>query len=263
MTSSDDTAVSEMNTLTYKAVTDDEMARELLRKKAREENSALVSEADVSEQKRANFPSLHQEKQEALVSEVDEAKQGHSHTEEEVSSDKIQISLSPEDLEKLAKKQDLERLQEELTETIEKKVVEEIADLKGQLRQETDQLGDKVLDQYSSEVKEEFFERVKEAGEKGLDKQDIMEIFDVKTSRANDLQHQLAADHPFLEYENSRSKKGFTRHKKHAYIEFLSRNTGKSKKELGDCNLKVLEQNYERIQEKQEQGKEVKNSAFR
>jgi hypothetical protein len=242
---------------TYQVLREIENAPELLLKKARRENTALPTR-DISDQKQSYFPDLPHEEQEYADSEEEESTKGGKMQREEPPSD----ILSPEEVEELAKKQDLKNLRQKLKEIIEKKIEMEIADLENKLRQETDQLEDKVLAQYSSEVKEEFFERVKEAGEKGLQKGDIMQIFDVKTSRANDLQHQLAADYEFLEYEQAGSQPGLTRHKRYVFIDFLARKTGESKEELEEYDTETLKENYESIKDKQERGKKGKNPSF-
>ncbi|WP_414837405.1 hypothetical protein ACK3SF_03980 [Candidatus Nanosalina sp. VS9-1] len=172
---------------------------------------------------------------------------------------------SSKDDEELATKEDLQRMREQITAIIEDKIEEEMSSLRHTLNKSTADSSfseGTVLDQYSKDVKKEFLTRVKEAGSNGLKKTEIMEIFNVKVSRANELQHQLAADLPYIEYEQSGSDPGLTRHKKSAYVEILSKYTDYSAEELKNQELKVLEKNYEKLKNNIQQGGKTKNIAF-
>lgn len=148
--------------------------------------------------------------------------------------------------------------------------IEEIIDLKFQEylsdeRNVETNSADKVLDKYDKDIKKDFLREVKEAGSSGLEKIDVMRIFNVGKSRAYEIQQRLAAQLNFIEYHKRGGKSALTRHKKYAYAEELAYATSKSKKEIirgiegsvseDESPLELLEEKWEELQKKRKNKK--------
>lgn len=122
-----------------------------------------------------------------------------------------------------------------------------------------------ILEKYDTDVEIQFRKELKEQGRLGLDKRDIMRIFNVGKSQAYNIQQKLAAQYRFIEYHKRGGKAALTRHKKHAYAEDLARGMSESKKEIihsmensvsdDESVLEILEEKWEELQTKRKNKK--------
>jgi hypothetical protein len=160
---------------------------------------------------------------------------------------------------------DNKKLLEEIETLIERKF-EEYLD-----GENTTKSSGKILDNYDNETVKVFWQELKKEGSTGLEKLDIMQIFDVKKSQAYNIQQKLAAQYEFIEYHKRPGKSALTRHKKYAYAEELGRATSSKPKNVieqiesslseGETLLEVLEEKWEELQKKRK-NKRKRGSRF-
>jgi len=91
---------------------------------------------------------------------------------------------------------------------------------------------EKILQKYDSDIKTNFIECLKESGSKGLEKHDIMTIFNVKETRAYEIQQELNKDYEWIEYKKRPGKAALTRHRKHAYAEEIAEQKAVNKEKV-------------------------------
>ncbi|MFB6182792.1 MAG: hypothetical protein ABEI78_01880 [Candidatus Nanohaloarchaea archaeon] len=151
-------------------------------------------------------------------------------------------------------------------------VLEVLKDIRSELKKlnkKYDELSDSnfnsedqnILEKYDRETRSKFMKRVRDAGDEGLNKREIGEIFGVEETRAYGIQNKLASQISRIIYEKQGGNKpGLTKHEKHAYADAIAKENSVDKDKVLDeirqaaeeSNLdeyEILRREYQKLEE--------------